>query len=86
MEKVNSKLYMENYQMMQENERLRKAAELLDQENQTLLNKLKQKLATTAAAAGVSDNVNPSGSNPKTKASKSNNKWQYFLVLKGKTR
>ncbi|KAL3628300.1 Protein LITTLE ZIPPER 3 [Castilleja foliolosa] len=45
MEKLNSKLYLENFIIMQENERLRKAAELLNQENQALLNELKQRLA-----------------------------------------
>ncbi|KAL8500770.1 hypothetical protein ACS0TY_020380 [Phlomoides rotata] len=48
MEEVNSKLYMENWYMMQENERLRKKAELLNQENQSLLNELKQRLPTAA--------------------------------------
>ncbi|KAL3628302.1 Protein LITTLE ZIPPER 3 [Castilleja foliolosa] len=50
MEKLNSKLYFENFIIMQENERLRKAAELLNQENQALLNELKQRLAAAAAA------------------------------------
>ncbi|KAL8039707.1 hypothetical protein ABFX02_10G053700 [Erythranthe guttata] len=51
MEKLNSKLYLENCYIMQENERLRKKAELLNQENQALLNELKQRLAAAAAAA-----------------------------------
>ncbi|KAL1541376.1 protein LITTLE ZIPPER 3 [Salvia divinorum] len=51
MEKLNSELYMENYSIMQENERLRKKAELLNQENQTLLYQLKQRLSTKAPAA-----------------------------------
>ncbi|KAL8494309.1 hypothetical protein ACS0TY_025201 [Phlomoides rotata] len=46
MEEVNSKLYMENWYMIQENERLRKKVELLNQENQSLLNELKQRLPT----------------------------------------
>lgn len=50
MEKLNSKLYMENCYIMQENERLRKKAELLNQENQALLQELKQRLAAAAGA------------------------------------
>ncbi|KAF8117276.1 hypothetical protein N665_0011s0001, partial [Sinapis alba] len=55
MEKLNSKLYVENCYIMKENERLRKKAELLNQENQQLLVQLKQKLSKT--------NKNPNGSN-----------------------
>ncbi|KAI3447476.1 hypothetical protein Pfo_004141 [Paulownia fortunei] len=78
MEKVNSKLYLENCYIMQENERLRKKAELLNQENQTLLNELKQRLAVSSAAAGNSiPDLNLSSSSPsksKNKASKSSKK------------
>ncbi|KAF7148751.1 hypothetical protein RHSIM_Rhsim03G0076500 [Rhododendron simsii] len=45
MERLNSKLYLENCYIMQENERLRKKAQLLNQENQALLSELKQKLS-----------------------------------------
>ncbi|KAK9063055.1 hypothetical protein SSX86_016925 [Deinandra increscens subsp. villosa] len=45
MERLNSKLQMENCLIMQENEKLRKKARLLNQENQALLSQLKQKLA-----------------------------------------
>ncbi|XP_071709280.1 protein LITTLE ZIPPER 3-like [Rutidosis leptorrhynchoides] len=44
MERLNSKLYMENCLIMQENEKLRKKAQLLNQENQKLLSQLKQRL------------------------------------------
>ncbi|KVI07898.1 hypothetical protein Ccrd_013735 [Cynara cardunculus var. scolymus] len=44
MERLNSKLYMENCLIMQENEKLRKKAQLLNQENQALLSQLKQRL------------------------------------------
>ncbi|KAG2325089.1 hypothetical protein Bca52824_007817 [Brassica carinata] len=54
MERLNSKLYVENCDIMKENERLRKKAELLNQENQQLLFQLKQKL---------SKSKNPNGSN-----------------------
>ncbi|KAL1545718.1 protein LITTLE ZIPPER 4-like [Salvia divinorum] len=51
MEKLNSKLLMENLYIMQENERLRKKAELLNQENQALHTELKHRLAAAAATA-----------------------------------
>ncbi|XP_065868734.1 protein LITTLE ZIPPER 4 [Euphorbia lathyris] len=44
MERLNSKLYIQNCYIMKENERLRKKAQLLNQENQALLTELKQKL------------------------------------------
>lgn len=69
MEKVNSKLYLENCYIMQENERLRKKAELLNQENQALLNQLKQRLA--AAGTSIPD-LNLSGST--SNSTKSNSK------------
>ncbi|KAL5204145.1 hypothetical protein ABZP36_009016 [Zizania latifolia] len=46
-------LYLENLCIMQENERLRKKAQLLDQENKALLAKLKLKNAPSSAAAAV---------------------------------
>ncbi|PON42459.1 hypothetical protein PanWU01x14_282170 [Parasponia andersonii] len=45
MERLNSKLYLQNCYIMKENERLRKKAQLLNQENQQLLSELKQKLS-----------------------------------------
>ncbi|OVA05991.1 hypothetical protein BVC80_1707g96 [Macleaya cordata] len=45
MERLNSKLYLQNCYIIQENERLRKKAQLLNQENQALLSELKQKLS-----------------------------------------
>jgi hypothetical protein len=48
MERVNTKLYLQNCYIMKENERLRKAAKLLNQENQALLSELKQRLARSA--------------------------------------
>ncbi|TKW39488.1 hypothetical protein SEVIR_1G182800v4 [Setaria viridis] len=54
MERLNTKLYLQNCYIMKENERLRKAALLLNQENQALLSELKHRLAksTTATAGG----------------------------------
>ncbi|KAM0045887.1 putative protein LITTLE ZIPPER [Helianthus debilis subsp. tardiflorus] len=48
MERLNSKLYMENCLIMQENEKLRKKAQLLNQENQALLSQLKQRITMGA--------------------------------------
>ncbi|KAI4300456.1 hypothetical protein L6164_033833 [Bauhinia variegata] len=45
MERMNSELYLQNCYIMKENERLRKKAQLLNQENQALLSELKQKLS-----------------------------------------
>ncbi|KAI3776196.1 hypothetical protein L1987_45968 [Smallanthus sonchifolius] len=44
MERLNSKLHIENCLIMQENEKLRKKAQILNQENQALLSQLKQRL------------------------------------------
>ncbi|KAJ8532723.1 hypothetical protein K7X08_015612 [Anisodus acutangulus] len=53
-QRINSKLYLQNCCIMAENERLRKKAELLNQENQQLLNELKHRLSQ----AGPSNNNN----------------------------
>ncbi|KAK8600476.1 hypothetical protein V6N12_050330 [Hibiscus sabdariffa] len=45
MERLNSNLYLQNCYIMKENERLRKKAQVLNQENQALLSELKQKLS-----------------------------------------
>ncbi|XVF41324.1 hypothetical protein PTKIN_Ptkin01aG0271400 [Pterospermum kingtungense] len=45
MDKLNSQLYWQNYCINKENERLRRKAQQLNQENQALLFELKQKLA-----------------------------------------
>ena len=52
MERLNTKLYLKNCYIMKENERLRKAALLLNQENQALLSELKHRLAKSAAGGG----------------------------------
>ncbi|KAL6652841.1 hypothetical protein ACP70R_011766 [Stipagrostis hirtigluma subsp. patula] len=49
MDRLNAKLYLQNCFIMKENERLRKKALMLNQENQALLTELKQRLAKTAA-------------------------------------
>lgn len=60
---------------MQENERLRKKAELLNQENQALLNELKQRLAVAAVAGNSIPDLNLSTSAAtSSKASKSSKK------------
>ncbi|KAF8686666.1 hypothetical protein HU200_043497 [Digitaria exilis] len=58
MERLNTKLYLQNCYIMKENERLRKAALLLNQENQALLSELKHRLAKSATAAGNNNNSN----------------------------
>ncbi|CAH8333063.1 unnamed protein product [Eruca vesicaria subsp. sativa] len=47
MERLNSKLYQQNCYIIKENERLRKKAQILNQENQQLLFELNQKLSKT---------------------------------------
>ncbi|KAM0940364.1 putative protein LITTLE ZIPPER [Dioscorea sansibarensis] len=54
MERLNSKLYLQNCYIMKENERLRKKAQLLNQENQALLSELKQKLTKSSASPNPS--------------------------------
>lgn len=49
MDRENSELYLRNCQIMWENERLRKKAQRLNQENQALLSELKRKLAAINA-------------------------------------
>lgn len=49
---------MRNYQIMQENEMLRKTVRRLHEENQVLLCQLRMKLAAAAAAAAAAE---PSG-------------------------
>ncbi|XP_047062747.1 protein LITTLE ZIPPER 3-like [Lolium rigidum] len=64
MDRLNVKLYMQNCYILQENERLRKKAQLLNQENQTLLTELKQRLARTAAATKAAGNAAGGGRTP----------------------
>jgi hypothetical protein len=57
MERVNTSLCLENLLIMQENERLRRQAQQLDQENKALLAELKQRQQQQHQAA-----AGPSGS------------------------
>ncbi|KAG6437264.1 hypothetical protein SASPL_102176 [Salvia splendens] len=52
MKGLNSKLAMENFLIMQQNEKLKKMTEFFSHENQALLNELNHQLAA-AAAAGI---------------------------------
>ncbi|CAN6248501.1 unnamed protein product [Urochloa humidicola] len=61
MDRLNAKLYLQNCCIMKENERLRKKALLLNQENQALLTELKQRLAKTAAAATTNATTKANG-------------------------
>ncbi|KAG6471901.1 hypothetical protein ZIOFF_069352 [Zingiber officinale] len=56
MEKLNTNLYLQNCYIMKENERLRKKAQMLNQENQALLSELKQKLTKNNSSANPSSN------------------------------
>ncbi|XP_020263852.1 protein LITTLE ZIPPER 4-like [Asparagus officinalis] len=65
MERLNSNLYLQNCYIIKENERLRKKAQLLNQENQALLSELKQKLSkssTSPTNAGPNNNSNNASS------------------------
>ncbi|XP_061361942.1 protein LITTLE ZIPPER 3 [Gastrolobium bilobum] len=57
MERLNSKLYLQNCYIMKENERLRKKAQILNQENQALLSELKQKLSKGSQKSNASTNT-----------------------------
>jgi hypothetical protein len=61
MDRVNSSLCLENLRMMHENERLRRKAQQLDQENKALLAELKRKQQQHASASAASQGA-PSGS------------------------
>ncbi|KAI4378553.1 hypothetical protein MLD38_016017 [Melastoma candidum] len=52
MERVNTDLYLQNCYMMKENERLRRKAHLLNQENQALLSELQRKVSKMPSAKG----------------------------------
>ncbi|KAK3015038.1 hypothetical protein RJ639_005563 [Escallonia herrerae] len=63
MEKFNSELYLQNCQIIQENERLRKKAEMLNQENQVLLSELKQKLSAASSTSKPESSSSKNSSN-----------------------
>ncbi|EOY19141.1 hypothetical protein QUC31_006231 [Theobroma cacao] len=68
MEKLNSQLYWQNYCIIKENERLRRKAQQLNQENQAMLSELKQKLAKGRSnpeqGSCLSSTSNPNYSDP----------------------
>ncbi|KAG6490622.1 hypothetical protein ZIOFF_051931 [Zingiber officinale] len=69
MERLNTKLYLQNCYIMKENERLRKKAQLLNQENQALLSELKLKQKLTKASSIPDLNTPPPASNAGSKYS-----------------
>ncbi|KAJ7976106.1 Protein LITTLE ZIPPER like [Quillaja saponaria] len=76
MERLNSNLYFQNCYIMKENERLRKKAQLLNQENQALLSELKQKLSKGNPIPNAGSNTIPDlhlSSSTKTNPSSSSN-------------
>ncbi|KAL8145966.1 hypothetical protein AgCh_003920 [Apium graveolens] len=56
MDRNNSELYLKNCQIIQENERLRKQAEELRQENRALLTELTQRLVASISAPAADGN------------------------------
>jgi|UniRef100_A0A2N9H825 hypothetical protein len=76
MDRLNSKLYLQNCYIMKENERLRKKAQILNQENQALLTELKQKLTKKNPKNNAPNNNIPDlnlNSSSNANASSSNN-------------
>ncbi|KAJ3675095.1 hypothetical protein LUZ60_004137 [Juncus effusus] len=63
MERLNTKLYIQNCYILKENERLRKKAQLLNQENQALLSELKQRLQSKGNANNANNSNNGTGAN-----------------------
>ncbi|KAL5735162.1 hypothetical protein ACOSP7_033023 [Xanthoceras sorbifolium] len=60
MEKRNTKLYLQNCYIIQENERLRRKAHQLNQENQALLSELKRKLSKGSSKSNCNSDSNVS--------------------------
>ncbi|CAJ2632373.1 protein LITTLE ZIPPER 3 [Trifolium pratense] len=78
MERLNTELYYQNCHIMKENEKLRKKAQLLNQENQELLSQLKKKLSNGGASNSKTNAPNNMfdlnlGSSSSQNASNSNN-------------
>jgi hypothetical protein len=68
MERVNTSLCLENLLIMQENERLRRKAQHLDQENKALLAELKRREQQGAAAAAASSSAAATANHTRPKA------------------
>ncbi|CAL9118056.1 zpr3 zpr3 (little zipper 3) [Musa troglodytarum] len=64
MERLNTKLYLQNCYIMKENERLRKNLQLLNQENQVLFSQLQQKLAKSNATSTSTSTSSPNPNIP----------------------
>lgn len=82
MERLNSELtelYLQNCYIIQENERLRKKAQLLNQENQALLSELKQKLSKSKNphSSSIPDLNMSTGSSSTSNASSSRKPWSF---------
>ncbi|KAK0592981.1 hypothetical protein LWI29_028520 [Acer saccharum] len=73
MEKLNTKLHLENCSIIHENEKLRRKAHQLNQENQALLSELKQKLSIGCSKSNCNSdqNVSSTSSPNSSKSSKS---------------
>ncbi|KAK4593266.1 hypothetical protein RGQ29_017396 [Quercus rubra] len=60
MERLNSQLYLQNCHIIQQNERLRKKAQQLNQENQALLSEMKKKLPNANTNTNPDHNIGSS--------------------------
>ncbi|KAK7824183.1 protein little zipper 4 [Quercus suber] len=70
MERLNSQLYLQNCHIIQQNERLRKKAQQLTQENQALLSELKKKLPKANANTNPDHNIGSSSAPDPVSSSK----------------
>ncbi|CAI0410625.1 unnamed protein product [Linum tenue] len=74
MEKINSQLYLENCYILQQNEKLRRKAQQLNQENQALLNELQSKLSSSKGQNNNEDHGSTSSSSKSDVVNSSNNR------------
>ncbi|KAL5991049.1 hypothetical protein ACLOJK_011955 [Asimina triloba] len=64
---VDREFLLTNWYILQENERLRKIAQRLNHENQTLMSELKQKLSKSGANPNLNGATSPNANPPKPK-------------------
>ncbi|KAL4599577.1 hypothetical protein ACB098_11G099600 [Castanea mollissima] len=70
MERLNSQLHLQNCHIIQQNDRLRKKAQQLNQENQALLSELKKKLPKANTNTNPDHNVGSSSAPDPVSSSK----------------
>lgn len=83
MDKLNTQLYLQNCYIIQENEKLRRKAQQLNQENQALLSELKQKLSKGYSKSNHNSdrNVSSTSSSNSMDSGKTWSNW-YFWFFK----